>query len=529
MQIRFALIASLLVLALSGCGREEPATPLSLVPESAMVSVVVTEPVTAVRNIDSYIAAGAPFLGTGIVEGEAAKLLELENLDSLGALGLDPAGSIVFWMESMMPQSMVMAVSITDFPSFLDLLGGLGLTFEPGQPLDKLDVFQAPSENGTIYTAESRGVALLSMNRAKLGELADALSPEAAVDVAPGSMFASFNIAMIGPMAASQIPMIAQAAASDPEMPPFAAGIMDLYFDAAVVFLNQTQRCDITLVFGPEEIVVDQVVVFKEESDLARLVVTPGTSSLLHRIPAGQVLTAQMKLPPELTGIVMNSVYQAMGMEIDPAVVDTWTEMSSCAAMSFFDEGFMSFLAVYNLPDGSDLQGMTAMIADMAGRTLAAMPPDIAGMVVYSPYVEAEVQGVPMMTNKFTVLVPGEEGAVDTLAFDYWYAVMDDLFLVEVGDEPSGILQTASGGFSPASEMPGLNPDAMGTYAVEIGGYLGMIKQFSPEEVSLPETIPALWVTGEMTAGDGVFRSVSTVSGAELVNFVGTLAIWAEQ
>jgi hypothetical protein len=41
--------------------------------------------------------------GHGIVEGEAAKLLELENLDSLGALGLDPAGSIVFWMESMMP------------------------------------------------------------------------------------------------------------------------------------------------------------------------------------------------------------------------------------------------------------------------------------------------------------------------------------------------------------------------------------------------------------------------------------------
>ncbi len=70
MQIRFALIASLLVLALSGCGREEPATPLSLVPESAMVSVVVTEPVTAVRNIDSYIAAGAPFLGTASSRGK---------------------------------------------------------------------------------------------------------------------------------------------------------------------------------------------------------------------------------------------------------------------------------------------------------------------------------------------------------------------------------------------------------------------------------------------------------------------------
>jgi hypothetical protein len=528
MQIRFALIASVLVLALSGCGKEEPATPLSLVPESAIVSVVVTEPVAAVRNIDSYIAAGAPFLGAGIVEGEAAKLLELENLDSLGAVGLDPAGSIVFWMESMMPQSMVMAVSITDFPSFLALLGRLGLTFEPGQPLDKLDVFQAPSDNGTIYAAQSRGVALLSMNRAKLGELADALSPEAAVEVAPGSVFASFNIAMIGPMAASQIPMIAQSAASDPEMPPFAANIMDLYFDAAVVFLNQTQRCDITLAFGPEEIVVDQVVVFKEGSDLARLVVTPETPSLLDRIPAGQVLTAQVRLPGELAGIVMNSVYQAMGIEMDPAVVDIWTEMSGCAAMSFFNEGFMSFMAVYNLPEGSDLQGMTAMISDMTARAMAVMPPEMIGMVAFSPCAEAEVQGVPMMTNSFTVFVPGADGAVDTLAFNYWYAVLDDLFLVEVGDEPSGILQAAAGGFSPASEMPGLNPDAMGTYAMEIGGYLGMIRQLSPEDISLPETIPTLWVTGEMTAGNGIFRSTATIPGAELVTFAATLATWQQ-
>ncbi len=322
MKMRSALIAFALVLALSGCRKEGPATPLSLVPEGAMVSVVVTEPVAAVRSIDAYIAAGAPYLGAGVVEGKAAGLLELENLDGLGDLGLDPGGSLVFWMENMMPQSMAMGVSITDFPAFLSLMGRLGLTFQPGQPLDGLEVFQASSENGTIYAAQSRGVALLAMNRAKLGEMADALSREPAVETASGSVFLSLNIAMFGPMAASQIPMIAQAAASDPEMSPLAAGIMALHFDATVAFLNQTRRCDITLTFGPEEITLDQMTVFNEGSDLAGLVVTPDVPSLLDRIPAGEVGTAQMKFPPELAGIVLNSVSRALGHEMDPAAAE---------------------------------------------------------------------------------------------------------------------------------------------------------------------------------------------------------------
>lgn len=526
---RLTVFTCLSVLALSGCGSQEPASPLSLLPENAMVAVVLTQPVAAVRNMDAYIASGAPFLGEKVVENAAVGYLEIEGLDDLATLGVDPQGSVVFWMESMMPQSMAMAVSITDFTAFLSLLERLGLQFEPGEPLDKMDVFQAPSENGTIFVAESRGVALMAMTRNKLSEMSEALEPEAAVEIAPASIYSSVNIAMIGPMAASQIPMIAQAAATDAEMPAFAGNLMTLYFDAAVVVLNQTDRAEMTLSFGPETITADQTVYFKEGSDLARLVVTPDSPSLLDRIPAGQVMSAQVRMPQELAGIVMNSVYEAMGMSIDPAVSDIWTAMSGCAAMSFYNDGFMRFMAVYSMPEGQDLAGMTAMIMDMAASSQAMLPPEIAGQLVFSPCENVTVDGVDMMNSRFTVVMTGEEAPFDTLTINYWFASLDGLFMVESGEAPTAILQTASGDFAPASGIQGLSGDGMFDYAMEIGGYLGMIRQFSPEEIGLPETIPTLWVTGSVTAAGGVLESHTEVSGPELVNFIGSLAMASQQ
>ncbi len=526
---RLAVSACLFALVLAGCGSQEPASPLSLLPEDAMVSVVLTQPVTAVRNMDAYIASGAPFLGEGVVENAAVSYLGIDALDDLATLGVDPQGSVVFWMESMMPQSMAMAVSITDMTAFISLLERLGLEFEPGEPLDKMEVFQAPSENGTIFVAESRGVALMAMTRNKLSEMAQALDPEAALEVPPASVYSSVNIAMIGPMAASQIPMIAQAAATDAEMPAFAGNLMTLYFDAAVVVLNQTDRAEVILTFGPETITADQTVLFKEGSDLARLVVTPDSPSLLDRIPAGQVMSAQVKMPPELTGIVMNSIYQAIGFEIDPAVADIWTEMSSCAAMSFFSDGFMRFMAVYSMPQGQDLAGMTAMIMDMAARSQSMLPQEMAGLVSFSPCENITVDGVEMMNSRFTVIMTGEEAPFDTLTINYWFASLDGLFMVETGEAPTAILQTVSGDFAPASGIQGLSGDGMFDYAMEIGGYLGMIRQFSPEDIDLPEILPTLWVTGGVTAADGVMRSHTEVSGPELVNFIGSLAMAAQQ
>lgn len=522
---RFAVITCLLTLVLSGCGRQEPANPLSLLPENAMVSVVLTQPVTAVRNMDAYIASGAPFLGEGVVENAAVGYLEIDGLDDLATLGVDPQGSVVFWMESMMPQSMALAVSVTDFPAFLSLLGRLGLQFEPGQPLDKMQVFQAASENGTIYAAESRGVALLAMTRNKLAQMAEALSPEPAREVAPASLYSSVNIAMIGPMAASQIPMIAQAASTEADMPAFAGNLMTLYFDAAVVLLNQTERAEMTLTFGPETITANQTVFFKEGSELARLVITPDNPSLLDRIPAGQVMSAQVKMPPELAGIVMNSVYDAIGFPIDPAVIDIWTGMSGCTAMSFFSDGFMRFMAVYVMPSGQDLAGMTAMIMDMAAKSQSMLPSEMTGMLSFSPCENITVDGVEMMNSRFTVTMTGEEAPFDTLEISYWFASHDGLFMVESGEAPTAILQTVSGSFAPASGIAGLSGDGMFDYAMEIGGYLGMIRQLSPEDIELPETIPTLWVTGTVTAGNGVMESHTHVSGPELVNFIGSLAM----
>lgn len=525
MMNRFAVLLCLVTLALSGCGRQEPANPLSLLPENAMVSVVLTQPVAAVRNMDAYVAAGAPFLGTGVVENAVAGYLEVENLDDVAALGIDPQGSIVFWMESMMPQSMAMAVSITDFPAFLALLGRLGLEFQPGQPLDKMAVFQATSESGTIYAAETRGVALLAMNRGKLSTLAGALEPAASVEIAPASVFSSVNVGMIGPMAASQIPLIAGEMNS--EMPPEAAELLSLYFDAAVVLLNQTLRYDMTITFGETDITAVQVLAFKEGSDLARLIVTPDNPSLLSSIPAGDVMSAQIKMPPELTGILMNAVYQAMGLSVDPALTAVWTEMSGCAAMSFFSDGFLRFMAAYQMPQGASLVSLTGMIMDMAERTMAMLPPELAGVVVFTPCEAVEVQGVSFMTTTFSVFMPEQEGLPDSIVINYWFAEHDGLFLVETGPEPAGILETIAGDFAPASGLPGISQNGMCDYAMEVGGYLSLIRQFSPEDISLPEALPVLWITGGVTAENGVLQSNTVVSGVELVSFIGAIAMAA--
>lgn len=527
MMKRFAVLFGLITLVLSGCGRQEPANPLSLLPENAMVSVVLTQPVTAVRNMDAYIASGAPFLGTGLVEGTAAGYLEVENLDDIASLGIDPQGSVVFWMESMMPQSMAMAVSITDFPAFLALLGRLGLEFQPGQPLDKLAVFQAPSENGTIYAAETRGVALLTMNRGRLATLAEALQPTASLELEPASIYTSVNIGMIGPMAASQIPMIAQAASMEPGMPAFATDLMALYFDAAVVFLNQTQRYDMTLTFGETDVFASQVLVFKEGSDLARLIVTPETPSLLSRIPAGDVMSAQVKLPPELTQLVMNAMYQAMGLPLDPAVTAIWTEMSGCAAMSFYSDGLMRFLVAYQMPQGASLESMTGLIMNLAAESQTLLPPELAGMVVFTPCQSMQIQGIDFMASTFSISIPEQEGLPDSITLNYWFAEHDGMFLVETGVEPVGILRTVAGDFTPASGLSRISQDGMCDYAMEVGGYLALVRQFSPEDISIPETLPTLWITGGVTAGNGVLEAITVVSGVELVSFIGAIAMAA--
>jgi hypothetical protein len=526
MILRLVFLTALIVLATSGCGRREPADPLSLLPENAMLSVVVTQPVFAVRNIDGYVASGAPFLGSGLVENEVAKYLGVLDLEDVSSIGIDPQGSIVFWMESMMPQSMAMAVSITDFPLFLAQLEKLGLQFQPGQAVDNLTVFQAASDNGTIYAAESRGVALLSMNRSKLSAMSQALDSKPQVDVEPGSILFSLNIGMIGPMAASQLPMIAQSIPMDSEIPGFAGDLMNLYFDAAVVFLNQTQRYDMRIVFGPDNIAFVQSMHFKEGSDLARLFVTPSNPSLLGRIPAGDVMSAQVKLPVELTTLVMEKVYGAMGFDVDPHLIQVWGEMSGCGAMSFFSEGIMSFLVVYEMPSGADLESMSRMIMEMAGEAQAILPPEMVGMVGYSPLESIEIRGVDFVNTSLNLVIPGEDGEEpEPLEISYWFAAHDGLFMVETGDEPSRILQVVSGDFTPASEIEGLYEDGLMSYAMEVGGYLNMFNQFSPEEVPLPADLPVLWVTGDVQGGNGVVTSSSMVSGSALVRLIGSVAM----
>lgn len=526
MVLKSCLLAALILILVPGCGRREPASPLSLLPDNPLVAVVVVEPVSAVRNIDGYVAAGAPLLGTGLVENALAEILGIEGMDDLSSVGLDPEGSIVFWMESMMPQSMAMAVSVSDFSGFLELLSRLGLDFQPGQALNGLEVYQAASENGTVYAAESRGVALLSMSRNRLSSMSEALAPAEAGE--PGSLRFSMNIGMIGPMAASQLPMLARQTALEADMPGIAEDFIDLYFEATAAFLTQTLLGEARMVFSPDDVSIVQTVVFREGSDLAEMLVPPSTPSLLSRIPAGDVLSMQMRVPRRITTLLMEKLCEVTGLNLGPETTELWADMSSSAAMSIFREGHMSFIIAYQMPPGADLESVTLAMSEMTAEAMALLPSELDDTVMFSALEAVEVQGVSMKTFTFTLVPPEtDEFPTDSMVFSYWYAQHDGLFLVESGEEPLRILSVVSGEYEPASGIEGLTGEGVFSYAMDIGGYFELIRQFSPDDIPLPDELPSLWVTGETWAEEGVLEFRTVVSGKELVYFISSIAMAA--
>ncbi|MEA3266293.1 MAG: hypothetical protein U9P42_05050, partial [Candidatus Fermentibacteria bacterium] len=68
---RFILAAMLTAMLLTSCGSDvdsEQASSLSVVPDRAIVSIVVSDPAGMVRNIDGYIENGVPAMGANVLE-----------------------------------------------------------------------------------------------------------------------------------------------------------------------------------------------------------------------------------------------------------------------------------------------------------------------------------------------------------------------------------------------------------------------------------------------------------------------------
>lgn len=484
---RFLVPALLAVLLVAACGEKpaEQANPLSLVPENAMVTVILNDPAGVVRNIDGYIEDGAPILGANMLENLICEQLAIPSLDSMPErYGFDPSGLVVFWMENAMPNSMGLAVSAPDLPLFLSLMEEMGAEFTDEEPVQGNPVYSIDTGDGTVYVTGSGGIAIMTMSRAKVETLLGSLSDQGA-EVAPTSFTMHLNLAMIGPMVAGQMPMartmIMQGLAEDPTMPEFVPGIMDVYMDGIQLVLTQTDQMEVVMEIGPEDLVITKNVTFLEGSELAGMMVPQGGRDMLALIPAGDVATVRFRMPREMASGITEAFTEVFASDVPMDNLDFWADMASNAGMAVYGDSPMHIVAAYDLQEGVTLQD----IADSYTEYMGIFTEAFQGAGEMGEFFTIADNGLVDYegTEFYSMSMDIEVDTLSSMSFDYWMTIYDGALLLELAEEPSHLLDVVSGGYDPAS-LAG-SGDMSGE--MSLAGYLSMIMAMSPNGMDLPE------------------------------------------
>ena len=90
------------------------ASSLDVLPETTLFSIAIINPAAVISSVDGY-ASGVALLGENAVSGWILSALDCADISEVGSrLGVDIDGSMVFFMESMMPQSIGAVLTVTD-------------------------------------------------------------------------------------------------------------------------------------------------------------------------------------------------------------------------------------------------------------------------------------------------------------------------------------------------------------------------------------------------------------------------------
>jgi len=509
-----ALLAAVLI---AGCGEGpvEQANPLSLVPENSMIVVTLNDPAGVVRNIDGYIEDGASLLGANMLENLICEQLAIPSLDSMETrYGFDPSGLVVFWMENAMPNSMGMAISAPDLPLFLSLMEEMGAQFTDEEPVNGNPVYSIDTGDGTVYITGSGGVAIMTLSQVKLEPLLGKLSDQGE-EVLPTSLTMHFNLAMIGPMVAGQMPMartiMMQGLAEDPTMPEFVPGLMNVYMDGIQLILTQADQATVTMEIGPEDFVITKDVSFLEGSELAGMMVSPGGRDLLELIPEGDVATVRFRMPEEITIGIINAFTEVITPNIPAENLQFWAGMSSNAALAMYNDGPMHLVAAYDLQEDVSLEDIAAMYTEYMNAFTDAFQSfgDIGQFLNITDNGIVEYEGVDFYSMSMDI----ETDTLTAMSFDYWMTIQDGALLLEMAEEPSLLIDVASGDFTPA-ELSGTG-DMAGE--MSLAGYLAMIMAFSPNGMDLPEISSDVIIRWNGSFENGGIHAVMTLNGRDAV------------
>lgn len=519
---RFLLPALLAALVLTACGGgvAEEASPLSVLPERAVISIVLNDPAGMVRNIDSYIEEGAPVLGVNLLENLICEQLDVSSLDSMPArYGFDPSGTVVFWMESAMPQSMGMAVSAPDFPLFVSLMEEMGVELANEEPLDGVAVYSMDAENGTMYLAGVRGVALMAMSSVKLETLISGLAPDVSDEVVPTSLTMKINLSMIGPMAAAQMPMarmmMMQGMAADTTMPSFAPAFMDVYMDGIEAFLTQADMLELTFITEPENFVMRKRISFVPGTDLAEILVHTSGTNMLDYLTQGDLATVRFRMPEEIAFEITKAFTEVFTTELSEDNLHFWASMASNGAVSIYDDDFIHMVAAYELTADVSIEDIAEMYSEYLGVIMPYIEQneEMANSFNFQDNGIIQVDGVDFYSLTMTILP--DSAASISLTFDYWMTVHDGALLLETAPQPAVLQSIISGDYIPA-QLAGTG-DMAGD--MSLAGYLNMVMAMRPNAngMDIPELGSDVVLTWDGTFADGEVTGEMSMDGSDAV------------
>ncbi len=539
-----AVLSVVFAALLVACGaqpeQEEGASisSLDILPENTLFSMAVVNPAAVISSLDDY-ASGVAILGENSISGWILSALDCADMSEVESkLGIDINGNLIFFMESMMPQSIGAALTVSDPDIFW---ANIGITPEAGEPLEGYDVSKIAVDFGNIYFCYTDGLLLGAGSRAGLQSMLgniDGNLPTGLPGLPDGSFYMYANIASFGPMIASQLLMMKPQILSgfitdDTSDAELTQNVMGMYFDAIGLVLNETKSMSFVLSFEPEYITGISSVEFIPGSSLDQYIIPVEIEDLTGMIPAGNVAVGRVNLDPSTSTAAMNAVFSAMGIEDVPqSMIDFLAQTASNTAMSMSIDADnpMHIVAVYEMPEGTSLEdvkdaydiqfSMLSEVMEMPGLTLSG--------VQYADYEGLEwiTFGMNMdMTALQPDSVVNSIPMTESVAWTAWMTVQDGILYFEMAPEPLIVPQLLDGTYQgeTTGEMPEMQDFSSSSemaMLINIPGYANMIIAMSGLELPPIDTEP-VWLEMEVDFIDGGMNQHFSVSGAGLSAFIG--------
>lgn len=534
------IIFAMLLMACGGQPEEiADASPLAVMPDTpSLFSMALLNPAAVISALDGY-ASGVPLLGESAVSGWILSALDCADMSEVdGRLGIRTDGGLVLFMESMMPQSVGAALTVQDPDTFWS---NIGITPQPGEPLEGHDVSSIPVDFGSIYFCHTRGLLLAAGSRAALQSMLERMDGQPAPGLAElpdGSFYMSASIETFGPMVASQLAMIqpqlmsemTAAGEMDPEM---MQNMMGLYFDAIGLMLTDVSTWSCVVSFGPEYVSGSSTVEFVPGSTLDRYIVPVEAEDMTGLIPAGDVMVARLSLDPSTSAAAMNAVFDAMGLtDVPQDMVEFWAMSTSNTAVSMLydPEVPLRVAGVYTMPEGSTLEDVKS-----AYETQFSMMSDFMEMpgLELSPVEYAEYRGMNWVTFGMNMDMAAfqpdtmEEESIyaGDVSWTVWMTEQDGVLYMEMAPEPSTVADILDGTYqgdyaADMAEMGSFSDSAEMAVLLNMPGYLNMALAMSGLDVP-PVDFDPVWMEMELDITQGGMRSDFRFSGSEMTAFIG--------